>query len=167
MILDRDLQLEMLNKMASVYPFPYNFGSEIETMDEAKSDVFCANLYYLQEHGLISSQSIKISVDNIYTLGPTKLTAKGADFIADDGGLSAILGVVTVRFEAEQLRQILEVKIRLSDLDPERKQSMISALRELPAESIKHLTTKILDTGWDSLPTLMVLIQSFLSSQLH
>jgi len=166
MILDRDLQLEMLNKMASVYPFPYDFGDELDKMNDDERGVFGANLYYLKEHEFVSPQSIKISLDNIYTLGPTKLTAKGADFIADDGGLSAILGVVTVRFEAEQLRQILEVKIRLSDLDPERKQSMISALRELPAESIKHLTTKILDMGWDSLPTLMVLIQTFISSQL-
>ena len=162
MILDRDLQLEMLKKMASVYPFPYGFGDELDKMNDDERGVFGANLYYLKEHELVSPQSIKISLDNIYTLGPTKLTAKGADFIADDGGLSAILGVVTVRFEAEQLRQILEVKIRLSDLDPERKQSMISALRELPAESIKHLTTKVVDAGWDSLPGLMILMQTLL-----
>lgn len=167
MLLDRKLQLDILNKMASVYPLPYNFGSEIATMDEAKSDVFCANLYYLQEHGLISPKSIEIAIGNEFQIGHTQLTAKGADFIADDGGLSAILGVVTVRFEAEQLRQILEVKINLSDLDSERKNSMIKALRQLPADSIKHLTTKILDSGWDSLPTLMILIQSFISSQLH
>ena len=36
MLLDRKLQLDILNKMASVYPLPYNFGSEIATMDEAK-----------------------------------------------------------------------------------------------------------------------------------
>ena len=32
MILDRDLQLEMLNKMASVYPFPYDFGDELKRL---------------------------------------------------------------------------------------------------------------------------------------
>lgn len=43
------------------------------------------------------------------------------DFLADDGGLSAILGTVIIKFETEQLKAILAAKIMSSDLSPERK----------------------------------------------
>ena len=84
------------------------------------------------------------------------------DFLADDGGLSAILGVVTVKLETEQLRAILAAKIMSSDLSSERKSTLIDAIRELPAEGLKHLTMKIVDTGWDNLDSLMALIQNAL-----
>ena len=57
---------------------------------------------------------------------------------------------------------LLETLVMSSSLSPADKQSMTSALRELPAESIKHLTTKVVDAGWDSLPGLMILLQTFL-----
>lgn len=84
------------------------------------------------------------------------------DFLANDGGLSAILGVVTVKFEADTLKAILENRINQSDLSPENKQSMIDSLRELPAESIKHLTMKLLDEGLENLSNAIVLIGTYL-----
>jgi len=87
---------------------------------------------------------------------------KGLDFLKDDGGLSAILGVVTVRFEADTIRTILQLKVDQSDLSPVDKQKLRGALQELPAENIKHLSTKIVDAGWDNLGSLMSLIQSSL-----
>lgn len=49
-----------------------------------------------------------------------------------------------------------------SDLSVERKTTMIDAIKELPAEGLKHLTMKIVDTGWDNMDSLMSLIQSVL-----
>ena len=84
------------------------------------------------------------------------------DFLADDGGLSAILGTVTIKFETEQLRAILATKIMSSNLSSERKTTMVDAIKELPAEGLKHLTMKIVDAGWDNMDSLMSLIQSAL-----
>ncbi|MDN5625390.1 MAG: hypothetical protein L0G96_19815, partial [Acinetobacter sp.] len=99
-----------------------------------------------------------------YFIQSITITNKGLDLLADDGGLGAILNVVTVRFETETLRAILATKINQSDLTPENKKSMIDALEELPAESIKHLTTKLLDECVDNLPAAVVLIGTWLGS---
>jgi hypothetical protein len=55
-------------------------------------------LQYLAEHGLVNSGVRKSqsgdTEDQWYEVG-TKITAKGLDFLADDGGLSALLGAGT------------------------------------------------------------------------
>ena len=63
-----------------------------------------------------------------------KITEKGLDFLKDDGGLTAILGIVTVRFEADTIRTILQIKVNQSDLSPADKQKLHGVLQELPAE---------------------------------
>ncbi|MND24595.1 hypothetical protein [Acinetobacter calcoaceticus] len=165
MILDRQLQLELLNKMSTTYPEYYDFRDEYEYGTDAYNKVV-ANLTYLIQHDLIEERSLLFSRSMSGKKQPQihlpTINHNGMDFLADDGGLSAILGMVTIKFEANQLKAILEAKIMASDLSPERKQSMIDVLRELPAESIKHLTTKIVDTGYDNLESLMNLIQSTL-----
>ena len=44
----------------------------------------------------------------------------------------------------------------------ENKKSMIAALEDLPAESIKHLTMKLLDEGLENLPNALVIIGTYL-----
>ena len=161
MILDRELQRQILNVAATAYPRPV--GHELDKLYEPLDDhVLAANLRYLEQHGLIEPKSVYISVDGLFSFGNVLITHTGMDFLADDGGLSAILGVVTVKLETEQLRAILAAKIMSSDLSSERKSTLIDAIRELPAEGLKHLTMKIVDTGWDNLDSLMALIQNAL-----
>lgn len=164
MLLDREMQLEILTELSQCYPSPidvsnrYEYGSDIYHK-------FVANLAYLRAHGLISDESILTSrTIGDYTSQPhlPSITHIGMDFLADDGGLSAILGVVTIKFEVEQFRSILESMILSSTLSTEQKSTMIDTLRDLPAESIKHLTTKIVDVGWDNLDSLMTIIQNCL-----
>ena len=164
MVLDRKLQLELLTKIAECYPFAWD---DYERNTESDEYHKCAiNLHYLAGHGLVTekSTSAKPSMTGdgggrLFIMSPT-ITEKGLDFLQDDGGLSAILGVVTVRFEADTIRTILQLKVDQSDLSPVDKQKLRSVLQELPAENIKHLSTKIVDMGWDSLGSLMSLIQS-------
>lgn len=169
MILDRQLQLELMTKMAEVYPLAYDFSEELRILDDNQSKKICANLYYLQSHELLEPKSIFLQMafggpqNHSFVLGYTRLTQKGADFMANDGGLSAILGVVTIKFEADQFKLLLESKIMATDLPPADKSKLIDGLRSLSGESIKHLTTKIVDLGWDNLGTLVRIIQSSLS----
>ncbi|MCL9676590.1 hypothetical protein L2096_10180 [Acinetobacter sp. ACZLY 512] len=161
MILDRELQRQILNVAATVYP--RSVGHELDELYEPLDDhILAANLRYLEQHRLIEPKSVYISVDGLFSFGNVLITHTGMDFLADDGGLSAILGTVTIKFETEQLRAILATKIMSSDLSPERKETMIDAIKELPADSLKHLTTKIVDVGWDNLDSLMALIQGSL-----
>ncbi|WP_394213781.1 hypothetical protein [Psychrobacter piscatorii] len=162
MLLDRDMQLEILTELSEVYPSPIDLSEKYEYGTDIYRK-FVANLAYLQDHCLISEKSILMpNTVGDYNAQPnlSSITHIGMDFLADDGGLSAILGVVTIKFEAEQFRSLLESLILSSTLPNEQKGSMIDALRELPAESIKHLTTKIVDLGWDNLDSLMTIMQN-------
>lgn len=93
-----------------------------------------------------------------------KITAKGIDFLADDGGLSAILGVVTIKFHDDAIRQLVEAKILQSDAPEAEKQGLIQALRQAPADSIKHLTTRLLDAGLENLPRAVQIVQTWIQS---
>ncbi len=164
MLLDREMQLTILMELSEVYPASvemdkrYEYGTDIYRK-------FVANLAYLEAHGLISEKSVLMpKTRGDYNGQPyiSSITHTGMDFLADDGGLSAILGVVTIKFEAEQFRSILESLILSSTLPTGQKNTIINALRELPVESIKHLTTRIVDVGWDNLDSLMTLLQNSL-----
>lgn len=164
MILDREMQLAILTELSEVYPAPIDMSEKYEYGTDAYRK-FVANLAYLEAHRLISERSVLMpKTIGDYEGQPylSSITHIGMDFLADDGGLSAILGVVTIKFEAEQFRIILESMILSSSLPTERKQTMIDMLRELPAESIRHLTTRIVDVGWDNLDSLMTIIQNSL-----
>lgn len=164
MILDRALQKELLMKMSSTYPNPYRLDKEY-TSETTQYKQVTANLYYLVQHGLIEQYSVAKSTgiggySKIFIELPT-ITHKGMDFLADDGGLSTILGVVTVKFHEDSIKQILEHRITESDLPNDDKKSLLGALRELPAESIKHLTLKLLDKGFDNSSSAIHIIQKF------
>jgi hypothetical protein len=165
MILDRQLQLELLQKMSTTYPEFYNFRDEYEHGTEEYKKVV-ANLYYLMQHGLIEERSLMESkvmsgIKRPQISLPT-INQNGLDFLANDGGLSAILSTVTIKIDTEQFRQLLLARINESNLPPDQKNQIVSALESLPAESIKHLSTKVVDWGWDNFDQLMQLIQSSL-----
>jgi hypothetical protein len=73
---------------------------------------FYLNLFYLQEHDLCETSTQENS-DGFISWRGTKITAKGVDFLENDGGLSAILGVVRVKLHADTLRDILAKKSTL------------------------------------------------------
>ena len=163
MSIDRLFQNQILNIAAKCYPFDVNHELD-ELFKNVEEQKIAANLWYLAEHKLIKDKPIEVSLDGFISLGNIGITHRGLDFLADDGGLSAILNVVTVKFEADTLKSLIATKINQSDLTPENKKSMIDALEELPAESIKHLTTKLLDECVDNLPAAILLIGTWLSS---
>lgn len=75
------------------------------------------------------------------------ITARGIDFLEDDGGLTAILGVVTVKLHSETL-SALEGKILASDEIPtEEKTRLLDRLRSLPEEGAKALVHEMVKVG--------------------
>lgn len=167
MILDRELQLKLLTVLSDMYPFTYDFSKDFQ-YGSKDYDKAVANLYYLQSHELVTDKSVFVSKSigggGRVQFGSAEITHRGMDFLADDGGLSAILGTVIIKFETEQLRAILAAKIMSSDLSQDRKTTMIDAIKELPAEGLKYLTMKIIDAGWEKSDSLMALIQGSLPS---
>jgi len=155
MKLDRALQFEILQRAADAYPAalrPEELNVEADTENVVKT------IYYLHSHGLIEavfSKELGYQIQRPFTI---KATHKGLDFLADDGGLSAILGVVTVRLHEETIRELITMKIAGAELPEEQKRPLMKAVQELPGEALKQLTTRLLDLGLDNLPRATELI---------
>lgn len=150
-VLDRELQLDMLTRLAEVYPRPLSLFDESHAGESWENHKLVVNVFYLNEHGLIRDNSDFMLSGAIFNQGTT-ITAKGLDFFAQDGGLSAILSKVTIQFDEETLKAILLNKINDSNLELSQKEQLKETIQSLPSESIKHLTTALLDKGLESVP---------------
>lgn len=163
MIMDRELQRMMLEKLAAASPYHYDFSSDyVHGTDEYQHAL--ANLNYLAMHNLVEDAIIfssGLGGERDAQFNAATITAKGLDFLEQDGGLSAILNTVTVKFHDDQLKQILAQHINQSDLPIAHKQLLLDELSKLPAESIKHLVNLLLLDGYQNSGAIVGIIQSF------
>ncbi|CAN7314411.1 hypothetical protein [Acidovorax delafieldii] len=147
MTLNRQQQRRLLAAAAKRYPQPLLSGAEV-TLQSPEAIV---NLVYLEEHALLRLKK-SVNAFGEVSIGAAYATAKGLDFLQEDGGLSAILGVVTVKLHDETIKDLLAMKIQESDLPQAEKQRWLDQLRELPAETTKHLVLKLVDLGLEKAP---------------
>lgn len=160
MKLDRELQLKILQGMADCYPMKANPCLSAPDVDHHTMQ---ANLCYLLEHGLISgSVRTPLNPPIPQVINPA-ISAKGQDFLADDGGLSAILGVVEVKIHADTIRELIGKTIDESDLPREEKSAIKKHIEDLPSSTLAHLTNKLVDLGLQNAPLALVAIQKALS----
>jgi hypothetical protein len=158
MNLDRELQLFLLKKLADAYPKSVDIQKW-----EREHPGSNGNLLYLEEHGLCVVKTLPMTAAGM-TLFQAKITARGMDFLADDGGLSAILGIVTIKLHDDTIKALIESKILQSDLPDLEKKRFLDQLRELPGETTKHLVLKLVDLGLEKGPQTIETISRFLSS---
>lgn len=144
--MNRELHREILLEMQMVYPRQKDYQ---HLKKEGNTDKICA-LAYLAGHGLINvvwSREISDPFNPLWA----SITVQGLDFIADDGGLSGILNVVTVKLHAETIRDLLIKKIESTSIPAAKRSSLIQAIRNLPGRALEKLTDKMLDSGADFL----------------
>ena len=146
-MLDRALQRQILDLLRAHYPRGAVPVCDLDLSEEQAA----ANLRYLEEHGLCESGVI-IGVDGHLAFGASTITAAGLDFLEDDGGLSAILGVITVRLHADTIRALINAKIEASSIPAEEKSRLRKALANLSEASLKAATTDLVKSGLDHLP---------------
>lgn len=161
MKLDRALQREILELLSDHYAGGRQDVFQQREMTEEEDDRYTTNLLYLEAHGLIDS-GLEQFMDGSWGSVGAKITARGLDFLADDGGLTAILGTVTVKLHDDTIRELIAVRIEQSDLHPEEKAGLLTQLKALRGESVKHLTMKLLDAGLENAPKALPVIQKFL-----
>ncbi|OLU16840.1 hypothetical protein BVH01_09715 [Pseudomonas sp. PA1(2017)] len=139
MRIDRSVQRAVLERLATAYPRQVDFNGLADIFDENEDMAWCCK--YLHEHGLVRAK-ITDYMDGIQAVLFAQITAKGLDFLEDDGGLSAILGVVTIKFHEDAIRQMIETRILQADLPEPDRQGILQAPRQAPADSIKHRTSR-------------------------
>ena len=146
--IDRALQRKMLLQMREQYPAPVRRFADLNTADWTS---IVLNLLYLGEHGLCNP-GLSQALGGQYNWGGSSITAKGIDFLADDGGLTAILGAITIKIEAETLRSIIAEKIEAASIPVGEKSTLRKALDGLSGTALKVATTDLVKTGIDHLP---------------
>jgi len=75
-----------------------------------------------------------------------RATHKGIDFLLNDGGLSAILNVQTIRFHKETI-VVLEDLIAISNLSESQKEEAKLKLKDISNDVIKCIIQSITDAG--------------------
>jgi hypothetical protein len=145
-MLSREKQRELLLQLQELYPASGTFQCED---DERR--LLAANLMYLEEHNLCES-GVEVGLDGHIHLNPSRITAAGIDFLADDGGLSAVLGVVTVKLHADTIRELIAAKIDAAELPPEEKSALRKRLAALPEAALTEATKNLVRVGLDHLP---------------
>jgi hypothetical protein len=158
-LINRQRQREMLEALGSAYPEAI-FGDGLDVLGPYNE--VSANLAYLAEHGLVRTE-VQTLLSGRQLLAAS-ITAAGIDFLADDGGLTAVLGVVTVKFHEDAIKALLLHRIEEAPGDPTVKSALSSQITALPAEGLKHLTTKALDAGLQQMPNALQWLQTALSS---
>lgn len=155
-LLNRSLQHKILSGLADLYPSGTDDVQPLVAGEEVSEKELIANVMYLSEHNLLISgyRAIRtIGHSSFQHVGETVITAAGLDFLQDDGGLSAILGVVTVKFDAQQWADLLATKIENSSgISHDERSALAKAVRNLPAKAIEKLSSKMLDWAVDHLP---------------
>ena len=165
----RDKQNELLTILYD--KFPDELSSEEYS---ALVDLFgternlYSNLWYLYQHGLIEDFHVKTralcdDITDLILIDKIRITTKGVDFIRDDGGLSAILNVTTIKIHNETLEKLEDI-IKQSSLTEAEKKTYIGKLKELPVDATKHLVLKLLDLGLSRASDVTQLISSYFQS---
>lgn len=156
MSLDRKYQRDLLNSLSDAYP------KSVSVEKSEQQDVaLVKNAWYLEGHGLIECEKGSYVTEGPFVAG-MRITEKGLDFISDDGGLSAILGTVTVKLHADTLRELLESKIKASAIPEVEKETLIKTLRGLSADAMKKVATRLIDEAVNRLPDAIPQLQQWL-----
>ena len=147
-VMDRALQRRLLELMREAFPNSiYEFPTE---MGDLNGPVF-ENLSYLAGHGLCEGH-LQIGMDGHRSFGGVSITVAGLDFLADDGGLTAVLGVVTVKFHADTIREMLAAKVDASSLPEEKKSAWKKAINSLSSMTLQAASKDLITAGIDHVP---------------
>lgn len=148
MKLDRQVQRELLGKLADAYPKKL---TTMEMRDVCDRSIASANLAYLREHGLVTYLEKQV-LSGEPIPSNVQITARGIDFLADDGGLSAVLGVVTIKLHQDTLQALLATAIDRAKLPPEEKKTMLDRFRSLSSTGMTALIEQLVSKGVENAP---------------
>ena len=111
------------------------------TLQSDEFQYFLKNIYYLEESGLIEITSI----DSLHKNFDCKINHKGIDFLTDDGGLSAILGVVTVKLHSDTIQALIAAKIDQAEISDSEKSWLKKELGKIKDTALSTLTTNAIN----------------------
>ncbi|MCR6480567.1 DUF2513 domain-containing protein [Variovorax sp. ZS18.2.2] len=162
MEVDRTLQREILERLREAYPSQVRTKALVPVDEDPLRDKqFAGTIMYLEEHGLLKGGVI-VSTNGQFAWSASKITAAGLDFLEDDGGLTAILGTVTVKLHADTIRELMLAKVDAAPLPPTEKSALKKAISTLSGEALKEIAKKLVAAGMDSAPDAIAFLKGLL-----
>jgi hypothetical protein len=155
--LDREYQLQILQAAADIYPQPLFVHGELAGRCGPDIELNCA---YLEEHDLVRLNWVGSENSGRVVLS-VLITATGMDYLANDGGLPAILNVLTVRLETDTVKEIFIERVRSANGDRTAKDRLVEQIKTLSAEKLKEMTKTALSAGLTSLPNSLSLVETW------
>jgi hypothetical protein len=152
--IDRTIQREILEFLADAYPDTPRDMSEYLREKYSKVQLI-ANCVYLEGHSLIKNgyQQTKTNTPQWVNLLPFEITSAGIDFLADDGGLSAILGVLTVKLDASSIKALVLNHIdQTENVSHEERSQLKSLLLTAGDQTMRKLVDMLIETGLKAAP---------------
>lgn len=145
---DQALKEEILQAAAETYPASCEADQWNTTLDK---DTVTTTISYLVDHGLVTGTPRK-RMDEIASYADVKITSAGFDYISEDGGLTAELGVVTVRIEAETIQALVTAQIEMTDATRQEKNLLRQQLQALSKEGHQRLANQLIHLGLEAAP---------------
>ncbi len=154
-ILDPSLQMSLLKRLEAVYP------EQDDLSDLPDGAAVMRNLSYLFEHGLVEIE-VTQWMNAPSRVADAKITARGLDYLAPDGGLTAALGVVTVRIEAESIRALIAARLESAEGTPAEKSQLMKHVNTVSTEVLKTVTKRLVEVGLARSPDVIQLLRTLL-----
>ena len=159
-MLNRTLQHQLLVKLAEAYP--QGLGADELGFEQADA-ALVREIAYLREHQLVDAL-IAEALSEPPAVVHVTITARGLDFLAEDGGLSAILKTVTVRLDEDTLRALLLSQVDAAPATPEEKSRIKELLQSVAADGLKEATKSLLALAWRRAPEAIQQLETLLRS---
>ncbi len=155
--LDREYQLRILQAAADVYPQQLLVHGELLGRSGSEIEINCA---YLEEHNFVELSWVG-SPNSGRVVVSVAATAAGIDYLKNDGGVGAILNVMTVRLDTDTVKQLFIERVKDVHGDRTMKDRLIERIRNLPADALKAMTQTALSAGLKSLPNSLALFEAW------
>lgn len=161
MRLDRSDMRKILEALHAKYPEHVPLMELVVDTCLDGTDIGAAS-HYLEEHGLIEVILTRtIGTPRANSVHRAKITARGIDFILDDGGLSAILGVVTVKLHEDTIRAMLLNGIEAHEAPESEKSALREAIKKAPSTAFNETVKALVGLALREAPGAMQLLQSY------
>lgn len=139
-----DLQKIILKTLAANYPGITDGGEVAVDVREYGFGRFnnyevVREVRYFAEHGVLTIEQDGKNISDM----DVKLTAKGRDLF-EGGGISSIFNTVTVRFDADNIRSLIEDGVLKLNIPSDKKHGIIEKIRSLPEKALESLAIDLI-----------------------
>ncbi|MGE4404468.1 hypothetical protein [Pseudomonas sp.] len=162
---ERQLQRQILALLDTVYPAKIYRAGLVEGLPDIEESRLPALLKHLDELGYVQA-AIHVSSDgrNRVVLLHATITARGRDYLKEDGGLTAERDALTIRLHADTIRDLITAQIEASEMDSTAKAQLIAQVKSLPAKGLEAVLTDLAKQGLARLPNAIQWLQTTLSA---